>query len=193
MYILFEGIDTTGKTTQINKLKSTYPKMISTKEPGGTDFGMEIRSMLLEKNFNLSANAEMMLFLADRAEHYEKIIKPNSDKLIVSDRGFISGLSYAITNYPDIDLDYLISLNKFVLNGRFPEKVVFFKTTLELLSSRIKQKQHDNIEKRGFEYLLNVQDNMEYILSKLNIDYITLHAHLAIEELHVRIKGFIND
>lgn len=193
MYILFEGIDTTGKTTQIEKLKSLFTNLVTTKEPGATTLGIKIREILLNRDFEISSNAELLLFLADRAEHYEKVIKPNVDKLVVSDRGFISGLAYALTNNSNIDLDYLIELNRFALSNQFPDKTVLFSTNEELLTSRISKKTHDTIEKRGLQYLLKVQENMEFILNKLKLNYIKLDASLDIETLHIKIKEYIDD
>ena len=68
MYILFEGIDTCGKSTQIELLANQQPELIITKEPGGTAFGMKAREILL-KDTLASKRAELLLFLADRAEH----------------------------------------------------------------------------------------------------------------------------
>jgi len=61
MYILFEGVDTSGKTTQIELLKKVYPDAIYTKEPGGTSIGLELRSLLLDRGLK-SYIAEMYLF-----------------------------------------------------------------------------------------------------------------------------------
>ena len=91
MYILFEGIDTCGKSTQIELLAQTDPTLITTHEPGGTAFGKQAREILLSDSLS-SKRAELLLFLADRAEHYEEIIKPNKNKTIISDRGFLSGI-----------------------------------------------------------------------------------------------------
>ena len=193
MYILFEGIDTTGKTTQIEKLKEIYADVVATKEPGGTILGEKIREILLNRDFEISTNAELLLFIADRAEHHERVIKPNSDKKVVSDRGFISGLAYALTNNKNINLEYLIDLNKFALNGEFPQKIVFFVTNKQTLLARINSKNHDIIESRGIDYLLKVQDNMEFILNKLSLNYLKLDASLDIESLHTKIKDYIND
>ena len=94
MYILFEGIDGAGKSTQIARLAAAYPQAIVTKEPGGTKLGENLREILLKEN-DLDKRAEILLFLADRAEHFGKIIKPNLDKMILSDRSFVSGMAYA--------------------------------------------------------------------------------------------------
>lgn len=98
MLINLEGIDGAGKSTQIALLASTFKDAIITKEPGATPLGTQIRKIILGGNLNISHQAEMFLFLADRAEHYEKIIKPNRDKMVFCDRSFVSGIAYAMTN-----------------------------------------------------------------------------------------------
>lgn len=98
MLINLEGIDGAGKSTQIAFLASTFKDAIITKEPGATPLGTQIRKIILGENLNISHQAEMFLFLADRAEHYEKIIKPNRDKMVFCDRSFVSGIAYAMTN-----------------------------------------------------------------------------------------------
>ena len=192
MYILFEGIDGAGKSTQIARLAAAYPQAIVTKEPGGTKLGENLREILLKEN-NLDKRAEILLFLADRAEHFGKIIKPNLDKMILSDRGFVSGMAYALAG-GNFSFEELLNLNKFALQGNFPQKIVFFKANESTLRSRLGSRtQMDGIEARGFAYLLRVQDAMEEILQKLDVRYVTIDAALDEEKITNLIKEFIND
>ena len=192
MYILFEGIDGVGKSTQIARLAAAYPQVIVTKEPGGTKLGENLREILLKEN-DLDKRAEILLFLADRAEHFGKIIKPNSDKMILSDRGFVSGMAYALAG-GNFSFEELLSLNKFALQGNFPQKIVFFKADENTLRSRLNSRaQMDGIEARGFGYLLRVQDAMEEILQKLGVRYVTIGAAWDEEKITNLIKEFIND
>lgn len=192
MYILFEGIDGAGKSTQIARLAAAFPQAIVTKEPGGTKLGENLREILLKEN-DLDKRAEILLFLADRAEHSGKIIKPNSDKMILSDRGFVSGMAYALAG-GNFSFEELLSLNKFALQGNFPQKIVFFKADESTLRSRLNSRaQMDGIEARGFSYLLRVQDAMEEILQKLDVSYVTIDAALDEEKITNLIKEFIND
>ena len=192
MYILFEGIDGAGKSTQIARLAAAFPQAIVTKEPGGTKLGENLREILLKEN-DLDKRAEILLFLADRAEHFGKIIKPNSNKMILSDRGFVSGMAYALAGV-NFSFEELLSLNKFALQGNFPQKIVFFKADENTLRSRLGSRaQMDGIEARGFEYLLRVQDAMEEILQKLGISYVTIDAAMDEEKITNLIKEFIND
>ena len=192
MYILFEGIDGAGKSTQIARLAAAYPQAIVTKEPGGTKLGENLREILLKGN-DLDKRAEILLFLADRAEHFGKIIKPNLDKMILSDRGFVSGMAYALAG-GNFSFEELLNLNKFALQGNFPQKIVFFKADESTLRSRLGLRaQMDGIEARGFAYLLRVQDAMEEILQKLGVRYVTIDAALDEEKITNLIKEFIND
>ena len=192
MYILFEGIDGAGKSTQIARLATAYPQAIVTKEPGGTKLGENLREILLKEN-DLDKRAEILLFLADRAEHSGKIIKPNSDKMILSDRGFVSGMAYALAG-GNFSFEELLSLNKFALQGNFPQKIVFFKADESTLRSRLNSRaQMDDIEARGFGYLLRVQDAMEEILQKLGVRYVTIDAAWDEEKITNLTKEFIND
>ena len=192
MYILFEGIDGAGKSTQIARLAAAFPQAIVTKEPGGTKLGENLREILLKEN-DLDKRAEILLFLADRAEHFAKIIKPNLDKIILSDRGFVSGMAYALAG-GNFSFEELLNLNKFALQGNFPQKIVFFKADESTLRSRLNSRvQMDGIEARGFGYLLKVQDAMEEILQKLDIRYVVTDAALDEEKITNLIKEFIND
>jgi dTMP kinase len=96
MYVVIEGIDTAGKSTQLEILKNKFPNAIFTKEPGGTALGIKLREMILSGEAN-SSLAEMFMFLADRAEHTQEIILKNKNKLIISDRSFISGRNINIS------------------------------------------------------------------------------------------------
>ena len=192
MYVIFEGIDGAGKSTQIARLAVAFPQAIVTKEPGGTKLGENLREILLKEN-GLDKRAEILLFLADRAEHFGKIIKPNLDKMILSDRGFVSGMAYALAG-GNFSFEELLNLNKFALQGIFPQKIVFFKADESTLRSRLDSRaQMDGIEARGFEYLLRVQDAMEEILQKLDVRYVTIDAAIDEEKITNLIKEFIND
>jgi len=181
MYVLFEGIDTCGKSTQIELLAEKLENVVLTKEPGGTAFGVQAREILLADSLS-SKRAELLLFLADRAEHYAQIVKPNSDKTILSDRGFLSGIGYALAN-GDFEFEHLVELNKFALEEQFPDLVILFITDMETLTKRMGEKELDGIELRGLEYLITVQNHMKKSLEKLNIPYLLVDARDSIENI----------
>lgn len=194
MYVVFEGIDGVGKSTQIELLKAVYPQAVFSSEPGATTLGTHLRELLLEKELKFSKRAEILLFLADRAEHYEEILSQNADKLIICDRSFISGIAYANNAF---EFEKLLSLNAFALNEFFPQKCVFLKADEALLKKRFAAKGLDKIEQRGIGYFMSVQNALEKCLSmlsqKINMQILTLDARGSVENLHKIIKEFIDD
>lgn len=189
MYVAFEGIDTSGKSTQIELLQKSCKDIIYTKEPGQTSLGSKIRDILFHDD--ISFKAEFFLFLADRAEHFEKIIKPNLNSLVISDRSFISGMAYAFCNDKDTDIEFLYIINKYALCSTLPEKIVFFDIDEETLTQRLSAKTHDNIEKRGIKYLMQVQNAMKKIISYTNIQCLHVNANSSIDTISQQIKGFL--
>jgi len=185
MYIAIEGIDTAGKSTQIELLKQKFPDAIITKEPGGTEVGKEIREIVLNAKTS-SKRAEFLLFLADRAEHIKQIIKPNLSKTIISDRSAISGVAYALTQQEILE-DELVMLNNFATQKIYPQLVFLLKLTKEELNSRLSQKQLDGIELRGSEYLLDIQNNITTASRLLGIKLIEIDATQSIEDIHKTI------
>ena len=191
MYVLFEGIDTCGKSTQIDLIAQKHPEIIITHEPGGTAFGKKAREILLSDSL-ASKRAELLLFLADRAEHYHEIITPNKDRVIISDRGFLSGIGYALAN-GDFDFDELVSRNRFALEGHFPDKVILFLTDMKTLEERTSAKSLDGIELRGLEYLLKVQEHMKQSILKLGIPHLFVDATEDIETIHTHITDYLRN
>jgi len=192
MYIIFEGVDTCGKSTQVELFASRHKDIKTTKEPGGTKVGQKLREILLESDSKLSTNAELLLFLADRAEHYAQVVKPTVSKgLVLSDRGLISGIAYALANHPSLDKDFLLKINQFALEGNLPDKVVLFKTNHQLITSRLGHKQKDTIEKRGIDYLLKVQDLMKDTLESLHVNFLEVNSEDSIENIYKQIEDFI--
>lgn len=187
MYCVIEGIDTSGKSTQIAALKEIFKEALFTFEPGATEIGKEIRSTLLERNLHCTPKTEMLLFLADRAEHSERILKPNADKLIISDRSLISGIAYA----KDFDFEILRSLNLFATSGIVPNKAVLLELTREVLEERLSAKSWDKIEKRGISYLLELQEALKEVILKLEIESLLLQADLPQAEITTKIVDFI--
>jgi len=189
MYVAIEGIDTAGKSTQIEALRSLFPDALITKEPGGTPAGVEIRNMVLFGNLK-SKMAEILLFLADRAEHTESVILPNMNRVIISDRSAVSGMAYAsVQNL--CDESTLVSLNRLATNGTLPDTVFILKLTPEELEHRLSQKEHDVIESRGVDYLLRIQDALITSAYALGIQTVVIDATQSIDTITEEIITFI--
>ena len=100
-FITFEGVEGSGKSTQINlladKLRETGKKVVLTREPGGTKLGQKIRKLLLDPdNIDMDNRAEILLYAADRAQHVKKKIIPalNEGKIVLTDRYIDSNIAY---------------------------------------------------------------------------------------------------
>ena len=100
MFITFEGIEGSGKSTQIQLLKEFFEKKAQkaffTKEPGSSEVGKKIRSVLLNKENKIFPQTEIFLIFADRVQHVQEIIKPNLNegKFVISDRYYDSSIAY---------------------------------------------------------------------------------------------------
>ncbi len=191
MYIAIEGIDTAGKSTQIERLRDHFPDALITKEPGGTPAGVEIRNMVLHGNLT-SKTAEMLLFLADRAEHTQSVIVPNMNRMIITDRSAVSGMAYA-TVQNLCDESTLVMLNRLATAGTLPSHVFILQLTPQELTYRLSQKEHDAIEARGIEYLLAIQDALINSASALGIQTHIIDATQPIntitDEIITHIQG----
>lgn len=189
MYVTIEGIDTAGKSTQIEALRKIFADALFTKEPGGTDVGQTIRSMVLNGEMQ-SKHAEMFMFLADRAEHTHKVILPNIDKLIISDRSCVSGVAYA-TVQDVCEMDTLVQLNRLATDNHLPQHVFILQLTPQELTYRLSQKEHDAIESRGIEYLLSIQDALITSSHALGIVTHVIDASQSIDTITLEIANLI--
>lgn len=183
MYVAIEGIDTAGKSTQIELLKQRFPQAIFTCEPGGSELGLSLRKILLEDEMKLSAIAECLLFLSDRAEHIAQVVLPNLAQLVISDRSLISGIAYA----KDMDLSKMIELNLFATQGILPQTIVLLELSSEELHKRLSLKKRDKIEQRGLSFLLEIQDRMIKACEILEIPLLRIDASESIQSIHQKI------
>lgn len=188
MYVVIEGIDTAGKSTQLDILKEKYTDAIFTKEPGGTEIGIKLRQMALNGEAK-SKIAEMFLFLADRAEHIEEIVKPNKTKMVISDRSVISGIAYA-SNLP---LEVVVSLNLIATDNVLPSHIILLELSKDELTKRLGNKEHDSIESRGIDYLLEIQERMKKTVEMLNLNHLFIDASLDITQIAKKVEEFINE
>ena len=130
MFITFEGIEGTGKTTQINKvrdyLESIDKKVFITLEPGGSRIGQELRKHLLSmESTDLTGETELFLYLADRAQHVSQVIKPELEKgnVVISDRFADSTVAYQGYGR-GLDPKILHQFNDIAVSGCWPELTI---------------------------------------------------------------------
>ncbi|TLD82073.1 dTMP kinase [Helicobacter sp. MIT 05-5293] len=193
MYVAIEGIDTCGKSTQIELLKACYPDATFTKEPGGSALGEQIRNLILYPSHNapLDSRAELFLFLADRAQHYHEVLSHHrhTQTLVISDRSLVSGIAYA----KDVDKEWNLALNIFALREMLPDLVVILKLDRDTLCDRMRQKSHDHIESRGIDYMLTIQDQFISIVQMMKVKFVVLDAKQSQEVILERICAEIGN
>ncbi len=127
MFITFEGIDGSGKTTQLRRLAKRYADPVITKEPGGTPTADRIRAILLDASSKLDPLAEVFLFAASRHQHVVEVIKPalEAGRVVLCDRYVDATLAYQGFGRL-IDLDRLRALNDGATGGLRPHRTLLF-------------------------------------------------------------------
>ena len=163
-FITFEGIDGSGKSTQIDLLEAALKQQgISTlilREPGGTKLSEKIRNILLDRNnIHLSPIAESLLFVAARAQLMEEKIKPalNRDQFVLCDRFTDSTVAYQGYGR-GMNVKYLEELNNFATNSIQPDLTIILDVDPEKASLRMKSDVPDRMESIGIEFFLKVRE-----------------------------------
>ncbi len=130
MFITFEGIEGTGKTTQIANVKKYFESMgrevFLTLEPGGSRIGTELRKMLLHvDNKDITPITELFLYLADRAQHIGQVIRPELEagKVVLCDRFADSTVVYQGYGR-GLDTTILQQLNEVAVDGLWPDLTI---------------------------------------------------------------------
>jgi len=179
-FIVIEGIDGCGKTTQIDELSKWLPnsglikkgsKLITTREPGGSNLGKKLRGLILDNNENNkpSSLAELLLYSADRAEHVSKIISPalNNNNWVLSDRFSASTLAYQGYGRK-IDLEIIKKIESIVCQGEYPDITFFLEISPKESILRRKNEIPDRIESEGIRFLEKVNEGFKLIAKEKN-------------------------
>ncbi|HAR94689.1 MAG TPA: dTMP kinase [Deltaproteobacteria bacterium] len=158
MFITFEGIEGSGKTTHVDLLSDYLEKqghrVVRTREPGGTPVGEALRSVLLKKDLRVLPLTELLVFLASRAQHVEEVIRPALEEgnIVLCDR-FVDA-SYAYQGYGrGIDLGIIETLNRLVTKGVRPNLTILLDCTVEVGLGRKSADGHlDRFEKEELSF-----------------------------------------
>lgn len=171
MFIVLEGIDGCGKSTQAKLLKQHFAKLgqeaLLTFEPGNTAAGKKLREMILtDRSISLHPRTELLLFNADRVEHVEKVIRPAlaDNKVVISDRYIYSTIAYQIggRGFDEKIIDFL---NDFTTDGLYPDYVFYIDLAPEVALSRITEK--DKFEAEKIEFYNNIADKYRQLADTL--------------------------
>ena len=207
MFLTLEGAEGSGKTTQARLLSDWLVKRnvrhLLTKEPGTvlSKECQQIRKLLLSPENDLSSRAELMLYLADRAQHVDKCIRPalSNGEWVISDRyswstyvyqGFGRGL---IEELPD---GFFRSLLNYASGELWPDLTFIMDCPVEIGLSRAKSSNvefegGDRMEREAVEFHQKLRDGFLQVAEAHSDKCIVLDATKSIEELHEEVKGIV--
>jgi len=197
-FIVFEGPDGSGKTTQA-KLIYQYlqevlkGKVVLTKEPGGTKISDEIRRILLNPDHDSMEDlTEILLYAASRAQHVQEFIKPNLEEgnCVLCDRFIDSTIAYQGYGR-GLDIDLIKQINQTATQGLTPHFSVYIMTTPEVSLQRItKRSDLDRLEQATADFHLRVHTGYQNLLNENNQNF-AIDGNQNIETVHQNVKKLI--
>jgi len=196
-FISFEGPEASGKSSQIKLLaiflqKNKIPFLI-TREPGGTIISEKLRKIILDKNEIISPTEELLLLMASRLNHINKVIKPalEEGKLVISDRFVDSTFVYQgiIGKY---GLEKTKILHKNILNNFLPKKTFLFLLKSENIIQRLKKRKFFNkYDKLDINFHNRILNGYKRI-SKKNNRFHIVNASQSKNLIHSEIISVLN-
>ncbi len=192
MFVSFEGVDGSGKTTQARLLEHHLAglgrEVIATREPGGTELGERVRALLLDGP-QISPWAEAALFAAARAEHAEEVIRPalarGAD--VVCDRFVDSSLAYqGIAR--GLGLEPVLELNLTVLGGLLPDRTFVLAVDATAAAGR-REGEPDRIEQEGDRFQAEVGRAYEELARRFPERVELLNGSLSPEQLAATVQA----
>ena len=187
-FIVFEGVDGSGKSTQIKLLEQKLEKhsiSFSTfREPGGNMLSEKIREILLDKDISICDESELMLFLAARGQNTEQgILKELSQgKFVICDRYSDSTMAYQGFG-KDLDKDFINSCNKFVTKGITPSITVILDISRNISKNR-DDSEDDRMENNSDTFFMKVEEGYRKIAQAYPSRYLLIDGSLSIKQIH---------
>ncbi len=192
MFIVFEGIDGSGKTTQVKLLAERLSKegreVVVTREPGGTRIGGQIRELLLNPaNREITYRAEAMLYAADRAQHVGEKILPalKAGRIVICDRFTGSTLAYQ-GGGRGIDREFLNRLNQLAVSGVHPDMVFLLDVPPRVGLERLADNgtSMDRLESEGILFYNRVRETYLALAANSGSLYRVLDGRMPPEDVH---------
>ncbi len=188
LFITFEGVDGCGKSTQMELLQEHLTTkgydVVLTREPGGKGLGEKIREILLNYDGKVSDKCESFLFLADRAQNIDIIVKPaiETGKIVLCDRHTDSTVAYQGYGR-GLDLEQINHLNKLATGGLKPDLTFVFDIDTETSMKRVGQNK-DRMESAGNEFQKKVREGYLELAKKEPQRIKVIDASKSIDEIH---------
>ncbi len=195
LFITFEGADGCGKTTQIELLNKYLQekgiKTLLTREPGSKGLGVKLREILLNYDGEVSPTAESFLFLADRAQHIDCIIKPavKQGTVVLCDRHTDSTVAYQGYGR-GLDLEQIHLLNKIATGGMKPDLTIIFDIDVETSMSRVGCNK-DRMESAGIEFFNRVRNGYLEIAKTAPERVKVINSSDTIENIHKKVVELV--
>lgn len=201
MLITFEGIDGAGKTTQILRLSDWLEaqgmQVVRTREPGGTDIGDSVRSILLNPDHDEMADrTEVLLYAASRAQLVEQVIRPalEAGKVVLCDRFVDASIAYQGAGL-QLGEDVVAKVNAFALDGLRPDITILFdldwsQARERLIGSRGGE-QLDRIERRDASFFARVRASFRSIAARETQRVRMVDASCAPDALEQEIRDVV--
>ena len=189
-FITFEGVEGSGKSTQVGKLASKLREekyaIEVVREPGGTRIGELIRHITHDReNVDLTAVSEVYLMAASRAQLVREIIRPAMDngRLVIADRFIDSSLAYQGYGR-NLGEDVVTSINKLALDGVFPDITIFLDITPEEgFKRRNGTEKIDRLDLQQKEFYERVYQGYKKLAEKYKDRYVLVGGNKSIDEV----------
>ena len=195
LFITFEGIDGCGKSTQLNLLseylKSEGLEVVITREPGAKGLGEKLREILLNYEGEVSSNCEAFLFLADRAQHIDTLVKPaiEAGKVVLCDRHTDSTIAYQGYGR-GVDLEQIKMLNGIATSGLMPDLTFVFDIDVEISQMRV-GKTKDRMESAGDDFHNRVRKGYIEIAKQEPERVKVITSDDSIENIFEKVKNIV--
>ncbi len=201
-FITFEGIDGSGKSTQLrmlaNELRVRGFNVLPTMEPGGTPLGRRLREAFLETEENVAPLAELLLFAADRAQHVNFLVKPAlaEGKIVISDRYADATFAYqgAGRGFSEQIVNQVI---QFATDGLKPDLTLFFDLPIEKAALRTNNRtdageQKNRMDKETAEFYGRVREAYLKIAEREPERFRVINAEGSTDEVQVRVVEIVS-
>lgn len=199
MFITFEGIDYSGKSTQAKLLHGYFRKnkikSILVREPGGTKISEKIRKILLNReHLEMLPLTEFFLFSASRSQLVNEVIKPNLKRgvVVICDRYYDSSSAYQ--GYGGkLDVKRVFEVNDFATSGLVPDITFFINIPPQMAFARtVKKHKFDRIENKKLSFYKRVHNGFEEIAAKNKKRFVMIDGGKTVREIHSRIVQIVN-
>lgn len=191
MFITFEGIDGSGKSTQIKKLKKRLEQegaMVKVfRDPGGPVVSEKVREILLNPDYDIDSVTELLLFSAARSQLMAESVLPSLEEgsVVILDRFYDSTTAYQGYGRESIPLDEIQKMNRIASHKHPPDLTIYMKISLEDAKKRMATTK-DRMELSGDQFYQKVIEGFNKIAESED-RFITVDATKAEDKVHDRI------